>query len=114
MRELFDGVSLDVKSVVKKVEKADAKRAMPFVQELKRKLEAGEGVERVFGRELGFDEVEVLRDMVPVLKSTVPKLKEVNIVVIGEGGQGGGAEDVGKAGTRSAEPGSPSIDFQNL
>ncbi|KXX74473.1 Leucine--tRNA ligase, cytoplasmic [Madurella mycetomatis] len=82
VRELFDGVTLDGKAVAKRVEKAEMKKAMSFIQELKRKLESGESRESVLDRALAFDEVGVLKEMAPVLESTVPRLKDVNAIVI--------------------------------
>jgi leucyl-tRNA synthetase len=124
VREQWDGTSLDVKSVAKMVGKADLKRAMPFIQDLKRRLEeSGESTPNaVLDRTLGFDEVEVLKEMVPVLKSTVPKLKGVNVIVVDdERGQNEASSNAG--GDRvmevsqvasSAEPGNPSLEFFNV
>lgn len=109
VRELFDGVTLDAKTVAKRVEKAEMKKAMPFIQELKRRLESGESRESVLDRALSFDEVQALKEMVPVLKSTVPKLKEVGVIVIDKS-NGGGLPRTAS----SAEPGSPSLEFLDL
>ena len=122
VRETFDGMSLDMKEMGKKMEKAEMKKAMPFVQTLKRRLESGEPKDAVFERDLGFDEVSVLREMVPGLKATVPRLKEVDIVVVDEGAKDGG-KMLGDGKERveqlshfaaAAEPGSPSFEFANL
>ncbi|KAH6649333.1 hypothetical protein F5144DRAFT_3189 [Chaetomium tenue] len=109
VRDMFNGVTLNVKNVVKKVEKADMKRAMRFVQELKRRLEAGETADSVLDRTMPFDEVMVLRELIPVLKAAVPGLKVVNVAVLGEQGQQGGMPQVAS----SAEPGNPAIQFLN-
>lgn len=121
VREQLDGISLDVKSVAKMVGKADVKRAMPFIQELKRKLESGESRDAVLDRVLGFDEVAALKEMVPVLKSTVPRLTGVDIVVVDERGLNEGSNGAGGNGTgdipqlaNSAEPGNPSLEFFNV
>ncbi|KAH6855716.1 hypothetical protein B0I37DRAFT_365561 [Chaetomium sp. MPI-CAGE-AT-0009] len=121
VREQLDGTSLDVKSVAKMVGKADMKRVMPFIQDLKRKLESGENPDAVFDRTLGFDEVEALREMVPVLKSVVTKLKGVVVIIVDERGQnevpgnagGNGAAEVSQLAS-SAEPGNPSLEFFNV
>ena len=113
VRELFDGVSLDVKSAAKRIEKGEMKRAMPFVQERKRKLESGGTVEGVLNRGLGFDEVGVLKEMVPILKATVTGLREVRIIVVDEQGVDDAVEKAGSGG-RSAEPGSPSLEVVNF
>jgi leucyl-tRNA synthetase len=123
VREQLDGgVSLDVKSVATMIAKADMKRAMPFIQDLKRRLEeSGESTpDAVLDRILGFDEVEVLKEMVPVLKSTVPKLKRVNVIVVDdmERGQNEASGNTGGNGVvevpqpaSSTEPGNPSLEF---
>src|SRR5215471_1365112 len=68
VREAFDAVSISVndKELNAKVGKlGEMKKAMPFVQALKRRLTQGkEQPETVFNRELGFDELRVLKDMV--------------------------------------------------
>lgn len=95
---------------------------MPFIQQLKKQLESGEPVDTVFTRELGFDEEKVLKEMIPGLKSTVPKLIKVDIVLVDEGAKGGvkltdGArERLEKLPlvAAAAEPGSPSFEFINL
>jgi leucyl-tRNA synthetase len=120
VRDMFDGITLDVKSVAKQVEKADIKRAMPFVQELKRKLESGEAPNAVLDRTLAFDETMVLQELVPVLQSTVQRLKAVNVIVIDGETQDGGEADgkIRKSGipqiATSAEPGNPAFEFLNL
>lgn len=120
VREKLKGVTLDIKEVTKSIDKTDLKKAMPFVQFLKRRLESGEPKDAVLERDLRFDEVKVLGEMIPVLKATVVKLKEVDIVIVEEGAKAGLRVD----GERkveglpqvaaSAEPGSPSFEFSNL
>ncbi|KAK4219080.1 leucyl-tRNA synthetase, class Ia, archaeal/eukaryotic cytosolic [Rhypophila decipiens] len=106
VRDMFDGITLDIKSVTKKVEKADMKKAMPFIQDLKRKLESGLVTrESVLNRALLFDEAATLEEMVPLLKSMVPKLLEVIIIVVD------GDAAAGSQAASSAEPGSPSLEF---
>ncbi|TAQ85897.1 hypothetical protein B7494_g5788 [Chlorociboria aeruginascens] len=122
VRIMFDGISLDVKELGKKMDKAEMKKAMPFVQVLKRKLESGEPKDAVFDRVLSFDEVEVLREMVAGLTTTVPKLKQVSIVVVDEGAKTGVKIEAGKEekvealpqAAATAEPGSPTFEFTNL
>lgn len=105
----MDGLTFDDKVVRSKIDKKDMKKAMPFVQLLKRRLDQGEKAEMVFDRKLPFDEVKVLEEMVPGLKVTVPKLKEVEIVVVEDAG---GKELAPQAG--SAEPGQPTFAFGNI
>lgn len=102
-RKWLDGGTLDLKGLSKEVEKTDMKRAMAFLQGLKRKLEVGQTAQAVLDRALVFDEVKVLHEMVPMLKSTVPRLQEVNIVALDSHGQ-----------TTDSEPGNPSVEFVNI
>ncbi|KAK0709525.1 hypothetical protein B0T26DRAFT_678928 [Lasiosphaeria miniovina] len=110
VRNMFDGVTLDVKSLSKKIEKAEMKKAMPFIQDLKHKLETGSSQESVFDRALFFDERHVLEEMVLLLKSTVPKLREVNIIVTG----GGDNRLKDSPAASMAEPVFASLEFVNL
>jgi leucyl-tRNA synthetase len=117
-------MTLDMKSMTKKFEKSEMKKAMPFVQALKKRLEGGEEKSKVFSRDLGFDEVKVLSEMVPGLKATVTKLRQVNIVVVDQTGKAGtkiGAdgkeervEGLNAMVAPNAEPGSPTFEFVNI
>ncbi|EHK98238.1 putative Leucyl-tRNA synthetase, cytoplasmic [Glarea lozoyensis 74030] len=104
----------------------EMKKAMPFVQALKKRLLAGEKPEVVFERKLAFDEVKILGNMVPGLKKAAG-LREVSIVSVGEGegaeGKGGkvvGGDGVGSdvgelpANAESAVPGVPTFGFVNV
>lgn len=120
VREKLKGITLDIKEVSKHIDKTEMKKAMPFVHHLKRRLESGDSKDAVLERDLGFDEVKVLGEMIPVLKATVVKLKGVDIVIVEEGAKAGlriegekrieGLPQV----AASAEPGSPSFEFANL
>jgi leucyl-tRNA synthetase len=96
------------------------KKAMPFVQSIKRKLDSGEPRKEVLERKLAFDELMVLKEMAPGLKSSIPKLLNVSIVVVGEDGKSGkdaitGEKVEGLAPmAANAEPGSPSFEFTNV
>jgi leucyl-tRNA synthetase len=97
----------------------DKKKAMPFVSVLKKRLDAGEKPETVFNRKLLFDEVQVLKELKPGLKSTVAKLTEVVIVVLDADGKTGTTTDGQKLTelapvAQSAEPGSPAFEFTNV
>jgi leucyl-tRNA synthetase len=107
LEEGVAGLTIDTKKVLPKVDKKDMKKAMPFVQSLKRKIDNGEGVESVFERKLGFEEEYVLGEMVPGLKATVTKLKVVEIVVVK--GQEGLSNQAAQA-----EPGNPAFEFTNV
>lgn len=118
---MFNGTTLDVKGVTKHIDKTEMKKAMPFVQNLKKRLESAKDKTKVFDRDLGFEEVEVLKEMIPGLRATVMKLKKVDIVLVEDGAKSGvklldGKEE--KLGelpplAASAEPGSPSFEFSN-
>ena len=111
---------IDVKEATKKIAKPEMKKAMPFVQDIKRKLDSGEPREKVLERKLAFDEITVLKEMAPGLKSSVPKLVDVSIVLVGEDGKSGksaisGAKvDSLPLMAAKAEPGSPSFEFANV
>lgn len=110
-RNAMQGLTFDDKKVRQKIAKPDMKKAMPFVQLLKKRLDAGETASNVFDRKLPFDEVDVLREMIPGLKVTVPKLKEVEVVVVEDAGEGGKDLPLQAA---SAEPGQPTFAFSNI
>ena len=120
-------MSFDEKSLNTKVQakgKAEMKRAMPFVQHLKKRLVGGESREVVFDRKLAFDEGEVLRKMVRGLRRTtgckvieVVKVEgdegdKIGVVMVGEGEGGKRAELPSVAG--QASPGSPNFHFENV
>jgi leucyl-tRNA synthetase len=118
---MFNGMTLDIKEVTKHIDKAEMKKAMPFVHNLKKRLESVEEKTQVFDRKLGFEEVEVLKEMIPGLQATVMKLKKVDIVLVEEGAKSGVKLSDGKEENlselspqaASAEPGSPSFEFSN-
>ncbi|MDI1492777.1 MAG: cytosolic leucyl tRNA synthetase [Ramalina farinacea] len=136
-------LSVDDKTVgetLKKKGGKEMKRAMPFVQGLKKRLYAGEDAASVFERKLPFTEVKVLGQMVKGLKRTTG-CKVIEVVEVEEGGgavevggaKGGGAEGGqekkgkvvagdGEGEVRSglpalagnAVPGSPGFNFENV
>lgn len=125
VRENFKNMTVDVKAISQRLEKSESKRAMPFVQALKRRLENGETETDVFERKLLFDELTVLREMAPGLRQTVPKCRIVEIVAVEEGRQGGivvggnGAESESTVAelppsAHSAQPGQPTFYFENM
>ncbi|KAF4637500.1 hypothetical protein G7Y89_g586 [Cudoniella acicularis] len=97
----------------------EMKKAMPFVQGLKKRLVGGEKPEMVFERKLAFDEVKTLENMVPGLKKAAG-LKEVDIVEVAEGGKSGKVVASGevKEGlplpAEQAVPGVPTFHFENV
>ncbi|KAF2017995.1 leucyl-tRNA synthetase-like protein [Aaosphaeria arxii CBS 175.79] len=110
IQEAFEKLGVvEVKEVSKSVDKKDMKRAMPFIQGVKKRLEGGEPSSEVFDRKLPFDEAAVLAEMVPAIKQTVRKCGEVAIVAV-EPGQN--AEGLPPS-AESAVPGNPAFYFQN-
>jgi len=106
----------------------EMKKAMPFAQGLKKRLQNGEKEELVFERKLAFDEVSVLGKMVPGLKKAAG-LKVVVVVRVDEaGGKEGGKKgvvigDAGEEGeviealpqvAEQAVPGIPTFLFENV
>lgn len=100
----------------------EMKKAMPFVQGLKRRLQAGESEEVVFNRKLAFDELEVLVQMRAGLKKTTGCI-DVEIVALDEGGAGGTVAGSDKGGEKreglppaaqAAVPGNPTFHFENV
>jgi len=89
MRQNMEGLVVDVKAVSQKLDKSETKRAMPFVNTLKRRLEMGEDKEVVFERKLAFEEEDVLREMCIGLKQTVLRCTCVEVVAVEEGSKSG-------------------------
>ncbi|CAI7630038.1 unnamed protein product [Penicillium discolor] len=121
VRDSFDSLSLSFndKELNAKVGKfGEMKKAMPFVQNLKRRLvNAGESPATVFDRKLPFDEFAVLSEMVGGLKRT-SGFKEIEIIAVDEGGKTGevvgtGEKREGLSG-ENAVPGTPTFQFVNV
>lgn len=84
-------VKIDEKRLTQQVGKmGEPKKAMPFVQSLRRRLMGGEQPEVVFSRKLPFDEEEALKQMMVGLKKTVG-CKVVEVVRVEDEEEGGGA-----------------------
>jgi leucyl-tRNA synthetase len=120
---LRDADTIDIKAISKSIDKSESKKAMPFINGLKRRLDSGESKDVVLNRELAFDELSTLRAMVPGLKQTIQKCVDVEIMTIGEDGKGTVIKEDGSKGevrsdlpsqAGSAEPGSPSFAFENV
>lgn len=92
-----------MKDLTKQIDKKDMKKVMPFVQLLKKRLDSGEKADDIFSLRLPFDEAETLKEIVPSLKQTIPKLEAVDINMV-EG------ETEGKMAT----PGNPTFMFENI
>ena len=125
VREEFAKTHLkDDKELVTRVGKmGETKKAMPFVQALKRRLlQGGERPEIVFDRKLAFDEAKVLKEMAAGLRRTTG-CKVVELVKVNEGAKGGEVILGEGAGERrdalgpaaeGAVPGSPGFYFENI
>jgi leucyl-tRNA synthetase len=120
VRKAFDKVTLSIndKELNGKVAKmGEMKKAMPFVQGLKKRL-ATEPPEAVFERKLAFDEVETLKQIIPTLKRTTG-CKNVTVVVVDEGGKRGTNVDGEVVENlpplaEGADPGNPRFEFTNI
>jgi leucyl-tRNA synthetase len=121
VREVFDEKTMTVqdKELTPKISKmGEMKKAMPFVQALKRRLLAGEKPQTVFERKLAFDEINTLKEMVSGLKKAAG-LKHVDIVQVAEGGKkgtlvGGGEIHSLPQAADGAVPGVPTFHFENV
>lgn len=97
----------------------EAKKAMPFVKQLQKRLEAGEEASVVLERKLAFDEQATLLEMVSGLKRTTGFSKIVIVHVLEGTAKGkdltnGGKEiDIVSPIAQNAVPGSPSFLFEN-
>ena len=122
VREAWDPTtkSANDKELNGKISKmGEMKKAMPFVQGLKKRLVGGEKPETVFERKLAFDEIQTLRNMVPGLKKAAG-LSVVELVEVAEGGKTGKVvgEERKVSGlppnAESAVPGMPTFNFENV
>ena len=97
----------------------EMKKAMPFVQGLKKRLVSGEKPDTVFNRKLAFDEVKTLENMVPGLKKAAG-LAVVELVQVEEGGKTGKVVAEGRVveglppNAETAVPGVPTFHFENV
>ncbi|MCJ1418149.1 cytosolic leucyl tRNA synthetase [Xylographa parallela] len=106
------------KELIGRVSKmGETKKAMPFVQGLKKRLvQGGEKPETVFERKLAFSEVETLEEMVPGLQRTTG-CRAVEVVVIQADGVGmsyGKRVETLPQSAEQAVPGTPSFYFENV
>jgi len=112
VREMFEKSSLnDDKMLNGKVAQMgkgpEMKKAMPFVQSLKKRIVGGEKPASVFERKLPFDEVAILDEMKKGLMK-ITGCREVEVVSVGEEKQGLPPM------AESALPGSPTFLFENI
>jgi leucyl-tRNA synthetase len=92
---------------------------MPFVQNLKRRLQTGEPASAVLEQKLAFDEKETLLQMIPGLKRT-SGLVVCDVIAVEQGTQKGvllteGKEvDITVPVAENAVPGQPTFYFENV
>ncbi|GKT99407.1 leucyl-trna cytoplasmic [Fusarium langsethiae] len=98
----------------------EMKKAMPFVQNLKRRLQAGEPASVVLEQKLAFDEKETLLQMVPGLKRT-GGLTVCDVISVEQGTQkgvsltdGGKEVEISAPVAEHAIPGQPTFYFENV
>ncbi|KAL8735258.1 MAG: hypothetical protein Q9181_002890 [Wetmoreana brouardii] len=135
VREFHEKASLEDKNLNAEVGRmGEGKKAMPFVQGLKKRIQGGERAEDVFERKLAFEEVDVLGGMLRGLRRTVPRCRGVEVVEVPPEGEGEGegkrkgrimrseGEGVGEVGAERellgaaemAVPGGPTFYFENV
>ncbi|GMM33715.1 leucine--tRNA ligase [Saccharomycopsis crataegensis] len=123
VRELFEAHTLDDNKVVKtKIEGKDMKKVMPFVSGIKARL-TKESPEIVFNRKLTFDELEIVKTCLNILKICTAKVtvNDLNVITFNNG------EDKGKnlatgeevelpkvKAIEAAVPGQPGIVIDNV
>lgn len=121
LQELWDPAtkSVDDKVLTSRIDKAEKKRAIPFVQVLKKRLLSGEAESAVFDRKLSFDEKSALISMMDTLRRSA-NLMEIQALNVQEGGMQGvdliTGETVGGVPpiAASAVPGNPTFFFANV
>lgn len=96
----------------------EMKKAMPFVQGLKKRLMSGDKPQAVFDRKLAFDELETLREMIASLRKTTG-CKVVEVIAVDEGGKAGTSLDGERREglpqvAEGAVPGNPTFYFENI
>ena len=87
MKEMWDPATKSVndKEMNPKIAKmGEMKKAMPFVMQLKKRLQSGEEASVVLERKLAFDEQQTLLDMVPGLKRSTG-FQRIVVIKIQEG-----------------------------
>ncbi|KAI4121864.1 MAG: hypothetical protein LQ338_006120 [Usnochroma carphineum] len=131
VRDFHSKSTLEDKSLNAEVGRmGEGKKAMPFVQSLKKRIQTGEKAEDVFDRKLTFEETEVLGQMLRGLRKTVPRCRGLEVVeVVGEEegkkrgrvvvSEGGGVGEKGEetelmGSAEAAVPGAPSFFFENV
>lgn len=127
VKDAFESMSLnftpDFKQKVAKL--GDVKRGMQFVNHLKTRLTAGgESPDTVFSRKLVFDEVDTVKQVLPIIEKSpnATNVQEVKVIVVdpktpgtGSDALTGEAVDVPTSKVvTDAVPGNPGIVLQNI
>ncbi|KIY63254.1 leucine-tRNA ligase [Cylindrobasidium torrendii FP15055 ss-10] len=88
------------------------KRAMPFIQGLKKRI-AQYGAETAFNRGLLFSETQVLKEMLAYLKKTL-NLVDVDVLTVDEALAKAGEPGYTKVIIDQSEPGTPAFEYRNV
>ncbi|KID76764.1 Leucine--tRNA ligase, cytoplasmic [Metarhizium brunneum] len=122
LKEMWDPATKSVndKELNGKIAKmGEMKKAMPFAQTLKKRLQSGESPSVVLEQKLAFDEKETLAQMLPGLKKAAG-LVECDVLVVEEGGKkgvnlvDGTGVDITAPTAENAVPGVPTFFFENV
>ncbi|KAI1080562.1 hypothetical protein F5B20DRAFT_589294 [Whalleya microplaca] len=110
-----DCTTLDMKAISQSIDQKHAKKAMSFVVELKRRINAGEPSSVVLDKKLSFNELAILKEMDPILRQVLPKLEKVVVLAVDEDGKSGGADvlDSMLPTAACALPSNPTFYFEN-
>lgn len=122
-KKLYEEGKLNDNSEMKKhIDGKEMKKAMPFISELKKQISI-EGAEKVFNRELIFDELNVVKQSLDVLKKAPAScnVTEVEIVVFESGESTGESLEGEKVeipqkvkSIENAVPGQPAVLIKNF
>ncbi|KAM0744934.1 hypothetical protein ACQRIT_000318 [Beauveria bassiana] len=122
LKEMWDPAtnSVNDKELNGKIGKmGEMKKAMPFVQALKRRLTMGEPASVVLEQKLAFDEKQTLLQMVPSLKRGAV-LADLELLAVEEGGKKGTSlldgktVEINNVLAENAVPGNPTFVFENI
>lgn len=122
LKEMWDPATQSVndKELNGKIAKmGEMKKAMPFVQGLKKRLQAGEPASAVLDQKLSFDEREILLQMVPGLQRT-SGLVAIDVLAVSEDRKkavniaNGKEVDISGPVAENAVPGVPTFYFENV
>ncbi|GME83658.1 unnamed protein product [Ambrosiozyma monospora] len=123
VRKMFEESRLDdMASIRKEISKQEMKKAMPFINELKKKLTVHKPAD-VFDRELAFSEFDVVKSSLNILKKSpaLVNIEEISVVLykygdkVGEDDLSGTKVDIpASKSIDNAVPGQPAVFMHNL